>query len=243
MQLHTLPFDLHLRAVTGGLTPLLPPQLAATEPLYFAKHLRSDGAPRVGSNPVRPRNLPTTFANSKYPFPKISASETYSLSKLLQYLSLALIFTAFLLLALTFHPGTRPARPDIHELDTFQPTTANISWDKKHDPVRWLKENSKNKYAVSRNLIPPLPSLGGSRRPRAALISLVRNSELPGMMQSMRQLEYRWNRKYKVCSLSTSPVVVLMDTSTPGYSSTMSLSRKSLRGERRTLLQQSAITP
>jgi hypothetical protein len=34
-------------------------------------------------------------------------------------------------------------------------------------------------------------------RPRAALISLVRNSELPGIMQSMRQLEYHWNRKYR----------------------------------------------
>lgn len=36
-----------------------------------------------------------------------------------------------------------------------------------------------------------------SPKPRAALISLVRNSELPGLMQSMRQLEYRWNRKYQ----------------------------------------------
>ncbi|MCJ1422477.1 hypothetical protein MMC29_000357 [Sticta canariensis] len=35
-----------------------------------------------------------------------------------------------------------------------------------------------------------------STKPRAALISLVRNSELSGMMQSMRQLEYQWNRKY-----------------------------------------------
>lgn len=36
----------------------------------------------------------------------------------------------------------------------------------------------------------------GSSRPRAAIISLVRNEELEGIMQSMRQLEYRWNRKY-----------------------------------------------
>jgi len=33
------------------------------------------------------------------------------------------------------------------------------------------------------------------------LISLVRNSELEGMMQSMRQLEFRWNRKYQVRAL------------------------------------------
>jgi hypothetical protein len=71
MQLHTLPFDLHLRGVTDGLTPLPPPRLAATEPLYFAKHLQSDGTPRwAGSNPVRLHKLPNTFANSKYPFPR-----------------------------------------------------------------------------------------------------------------------------------------------------------------------------
>lgn len=33
-------------------------------------------------------------------------------------------------------------------------------------------------------------------RPRAALISLVRNSELEGIVQSMQQLEYHWNRNY-----------------------------------------------
>ena len=33
-------------------------------------------------------------------------------------------------------------------------------------------------------------------RPRAALISLVRNQELDGILQSMRQLEYHWNRRY-----------------------------------------------
>lgn len=67
------------------------------------------------------------------------------------------------------------------------------------DPVRWLMDNSNNKYAISAgyrtaNTMSPFAKV--SRKPRAALISLVRNSELAGIMQSMRQLEYQWNRKY-----------------------------------------------
>lgn len=68
------------------------------------------------------------------------------------------------------------------------------------DPVRWLEQNSNNKYAISKNsrLASAKSSLGQtSSKPRAALISLVRNSELLGLMQSMRQLEYQWNRKYQ----------------------------------------------
>jgi hypothetical protein len=68
------------------------------------------------------------------------------------------------------------------------------------DPVRWLELNSNNKYAITRNsrLANAKSSLAHpSSKPRAALISLVRNSELPGLMQSMRQLEYQWNRKYQ----------------------------------------------
>ena len=68
------------------------------------------------------------------------------------------------------------------------------------DPVRWLKQNSNNKYSIRSNsiLTTSISDLGhASAKPRAALISLVRNSELPGLMQSMRQLEYHWNRKYQ----------------------------------------------
>ena len=73
---------------------------------------------------------------------------------------------------------------------------------KKHapDPLRWLEQNSNNKFAVStsHNLLQSVPVYGQmSTKPRAALISLVRNSELPGLIQSMRQLEYQWNRKYQ----------------------------------------------
>ena len=61
-----------------------------------------------------------------------------------------------------------------------------------HDPVRWLRENSSPPNE-------PLPScaLTSRSRPKAALISLVRNEELEGILQSMRQLEFHWNSKYQ----------------------------------------------
>ena len=67
------------------------------------------------------------------------------------------------------------------------------------DPTKWLEHNSNNKHAEKKGpgLLKSVPSLGHhSSKPRAALISLVRNSELSGIMQSMRQLEFQWNRKY-----------------------------------------------
>lgn len=36
-----------------------------------------------------------------------------------------------------------------------------------------------------------------NHRPKAAIISLVRNEELEGILQSMRQLEYHWNKRYR----------------------------------------------
>lgn len=67
------------------------------------------------------------------------------------------------------------------------------------DPTRWLEHNSENKHAEVAGTNPYLsvPALGHKNtKPRAALISLVRNSELPGLIQSMQQLEFQWNRKY-----------------------------------------------
>ena len=67
------------------------------------------------------------------------------------------------------------------------------------DPERWLEHNSNDRHAenAEKGLLKSIPTLGHrSKKPRAALISLVRNSELEGLMQSVRQLEYRWNRKY-----------------------------------------------
>ncbi|KIW67816.1 hypothetical protein PV04_07042 [Phialophora macrospora] len=54
---------------------------------------------------------------------------------------------------------------------------------KTHDPIKWLRENS-------------FPNDLKAKRPKAALISLVRNEELDGILQSMRQLEFHWNRQY-----------------------------------------------
>ncbi|KAI9821415.1 MAG: hypothetical protein M1826_000696 [Phylliscum demangeonii] len=67
------------------------------------------------------------------------------------------------------------------------------------DPERWLRENSGDRWAISSRTTTTTTakSRARSRRPRAALISLVRNSELDGIMQSMRQLEYHWNHKYQ----------------------------------------------
>lgn len=67
------------------------------------------------------------------------------------------------------------------------------------DPLRWLEQNSNNKYSeLGRYSFSTLasPFVATVAKPRAALISLARNSELVGIMQSMRQLEYQWNRKY-----------------------------------------------
>jgi alpha 1,2-mannosyltransferase len=67
------------------------------------------------------------------------------------------------------------------------------------DPAHWLEHNSQNKHAeiAGENPYLSVPALGHKNtKPRAALISLVRNSELPGLIQSMQQLEFQWNRKY-----------------------------------------------
>ncbi|KAL2062822.1 hypothetical protein VTL71DRAFT_5894 [Oculimacula yallundae] len=101
------------------------------------------------------------------------------------------------LLLFALLPETRSATPDIHALTRYAPILPVIysSESDGPEPVRWLEENSGNRYAVSKGHLPHISMFG--RRPRAALISLVRNSELKGMMHSMQQLEYRWNRKYQ----------------------------------------------
>ena len=83
----------------------------------------------------------------------------------------------------------------------LRPISETISTAKDHapDPIHWLEQNSNNKHAENTRLglLNSVPSFGHhSTKPKAALISLVRNSELPGLMQSMRQLEFQWNRKY-----------------------------------------------
>ena len=117
-----------------------------------------------------------------------------------------------LLLTLLFWVVPRPGtwRRQVVHVTVQQPVSnpyqvlhpvLQTSTAKKHapDPTKWLEHNSNNRHAENTGLglLKSIPSLGHySPKPRAALISLVRNSELPGLMQSMRQLEYRWNRKY-----------------------------------------------
>ncbi|KAM3077537.1 hypothetical protein ACMFMG_006875 [Clarireedia jacksonii] len=87
---------------------------------------------------------------------------------------------------------------DVHKLGSYKPILPELppSQTKVPDPVAWLRENSNDKYAVSKGRWRGM--LQWDTRPKAALISLVRNSELEGIRQSMMQLELRWNRKYQV---------------------------------------------
>lgn len=60
---------------------------------------------------------------------------------------------------------------------------------KKHDPEKWLRDHSNmNHYETGHEKF--------NDRPKAAIITLVRNEELGGILQSMRQLEYHWNKRY-----------------------------------------------
>lgn len=83
-------------------------------------------------------------------------------------------------------PKYRPIRPEL-------PPTKQ----RRADPIKWLEQYSNNKYAVSEGSFPYLRLHSSRPKPRVAIISLVRNQGLEGMKQSMRQIEYRWNRKYQ----------------------------------------------
>jgi len=147
-----------------------------------------------------------------------------------------------LVLLLPARTNQSSAVANVHSLSAFQPTRAYLPEDSKKkvpDPIRWLEQNSDNEYAVSKGI--HMPSLGWNRRPRAALISLVRNSELEGMMQSMRQLEFRWNRKYQVCGNIISWRESLIFGSTRGSSSMTSRSLRNSKLRRGILLPRSAI--
>jgi alpha 1,2-mannosyltransferase len=57
----------------------------------------------------------------------------------------------------------------------------------REDPEEWIKRQS----ALANDFKARQP------KQKAALISLVRNEELDGILQSMRQLEYHWNHVYE----------------------------------------------
>jgi hypothetical protein len=79
-----------------------------------------------------------------------------------------------------------------------RPTAAALSAST-GDPEKWLLAHSDHRHAhnTERSWSDRFTDRAWSPRPRAALISLVRNEELDGIMQSMRQLEYRWNDRYR----------------------------------------------
>lgn len=79
-------------------------------------------------------------------------------------------------------------------LSPARPVLAKAKTKHGPDPEKWLRDNSHNKWAVG---TPSFGSIGAPAKPRAALISLVRNQELEGIVQSMTQLEYHWNHKYQ----------------------------------------------
>ena len=72
---------------------------------------------------------------------------------------------------------------------TFGSVAEDTAVDKsKPDPAQWLKENSDDRFSIGgvKRKRGFAEALGGGvllNRPRAALISLVRNSELEGILQ------------------------------------------------------------
>jgi hypothetical protein len=87
---------------------------------------------------------------------------------------------------------------DTSRRQVLQPAASAASASSE-DPEKWLLTYSKNRYAYNREKSwhDLFQYRQWSPRPIAALISLVRNEELDGIMQSMRQLEYHWNHKYR----------------------------------------------
>lgn len=75
-------------------------------------------------------------------------------------------------------------------LQILQPHDPAVA--RKANPEEWLRENTEDALARKKRWWKRAPP-----KPRAAIISLVRNEELDGILQSMRQLEYHWNRKYQ----------------------------------------------
>ena len=140
--------------------------------------------------------LPSRWSYNRY----IPSSLRNNLSKRQMAVSLCLLLALLIWVIPT--PGsfqrqvihitvTQPASSPYQVLRPISPALKKNA----PDPINWLRHNSNNKNAYrTANTASPFAKF--SIKPRAALISLVRNSELAGIMQSMRQLEYQWNRKY-----------------------------------------------
>lgn len=101
-----------------------------------------------------------------------------------------LLLSFYLLHTTTSFVANGTSQHALAPVKVLQPTSdTDPTKRKKHDPERWLNEHSDmNHHETGNELF--------NRRPKAAIISLVRNEELEGILQSMRQLERHWNRRY-----------------------------------------------
>lgn len=94
-------------------------------------------------------------------------------------------FSTHTISGITHHDNLHPQHP----VSVTQPASSTTSKKRKYTPEEWLRKRTTTDYDA--------PVKTSSKRPKAALISLVRNEELDGILQSMRQLEYTWNRRYR----------------------------------------------
>ncbi|KAK5947082.1 hypothetical protein PMZ80_001228 [Knufia obscura] len=101
-----------------------------------------------------------------------------------------LILSAYVLNSIASPSTTLSRHHDAPSLRILQPSvSSNNNHKKKHDPEKWLREHSNlNHFETGKELF--------NDRPKAAIISLVRNEELDGILQSMKQLEWHWNKRY-----------------------------------------------
>jgi alpha 1,2-mannosyltransferase len=91
------------------------------------------------------------------------------------------------------HPVHRPSNSiSHHEIRLWDVLSPNLGPGtivrQEYSPARWLRKNSVVNYEDAHT--------APRRHGKAALISLVRNEELDGILQSMRQLEFYFNRRY-----------------------------------------------
>lgn len=108
-------------------------------------------------------------------------------AKNLQWLSLFLFGAAMLMLiqSTRHHLPHFFARNELRLWEILRP----VEHIQGHSaPEAWLRSNTVVDYET--------PAKISRTRPKAAIISLVRNEELDGILQSMRQLEFYFNRRH-----------------------------------------------
>ena len=131
------------------------------------------------------------------PSKRLARSTTQSFRPLCGRPVIRWLAAAFFLALAAFSLSHLPSRSVEHELpeewrsdvriqEILSPPSREKVSGQKRDHEEWIKKQS----ALSDE------QKATQHRPEAALISLVRNEELEGILQSMRQLEYHWNQQY-----------------------------------------------